>query len=293
MKKLVSLFILSAVFLSGCSPSMNSSLNSHETFQGGVTLEFSEGMMRNSKEIHSLDSLESTQDYSHSERMIVKRGNLAIEASDSNEAKEDIVKILQNYHHDIISINEYSYSLDKIVNLSVNINSKDFEKAVDEIKEIGKVMSLSINSSDFTVSYIDEKAREKTLLAQEETLINILREAKTVDDLIKLESEIQRIRQQIEQSISYTKHIERTSSMSSLDIEIMEKAKPTEISKDEKIIDRLSFAIKDGFGFWVEKLIELSLLIAWVSPLIVVSLVAGIITDKKIKKKKEKEKEKK
>ncbi|ODA41382.1 DUF4349 domain-containing protein [Desulfosporosinus sp. BG] len=69
----------------------------------------------------------------------------------------------------------------------------------DSFSAWGKILDQRLLANDITNQYYDSQVRLQTLEAEEKRYLEILDEAKTVDDVLKVENALGNIRQQIEQ----------------------------------------------------------------------------------------------
>ncbi|MGB9887774.1 MAG: DUF4349 domain-containing protein [Moorellales bacterium] len=75
--------------------------------------------------------------------------------------------------------------------------------------ELGEVKTQRVYSEDVTEDYIDLEARVKTLTAQKERLTELLERARTVEDILKVEKKLERVRAERESlsgKLNYLRH---------------------------------------------------------------------------------------
>lgn len=73
---------------------------------------------------------------------------------------------------------------------------EDFLKYLDTLG--GDVKETTISTNDITDQYTDAKSRTRNLKAQEEQLLGIMKKANTVEETLKIQSELFRVRGEIE-----------------------------------------------------------------------------------------------
>lgn len=81
-----------------------------------------------------------------------------------------------------------------------------YEHFLNAFEKMGNIIVNELNSKDVTDEYIDTEARLKTLKVQEERLLDILKTATDVEDIIVLEERLSEIRYDIE---GYTGNIRK------------------------------------------------------------------------------------
>jgi hypothetical protein len=83
-------------------------------------------------------------------------------------------------------------------NLTLRIPEARFESFLEEVDKLGKVTSGRKYINDVTMQYMDLEARIRNLERQEERLLSVLDKAETVEDILRVEQELSRIRGQLE-----------------------------------------------------------------------------------------------
>ena len=125
------------------------------------------------------------------------------------------------------------------VSLTLRINSYHFPGAVQAIKDLinsagsegnikGKVTSLSTNGRDVTDEYVDTTARvEDTLDASRQALQTLLTKAQTVDDVLKVQWELNRLTQDCESLRRRALELKKNSQLSTLTVILEEFVEQT------------------------------------------------------------------
>ncbi|MEM1509611.1 MAG: DUF4349 domain-containing protein [Thermofilaceae archaeon] len=109
----------------------------------------------------------------------------------------------------------------------LKVPQEKFNKTLEELKKLASVIEVSTTARDVTEQYIDLEARLKALRAQEERLLQLLSQAKTVEELLKVEDYLTRVRSNIEWYEAQLKNLERSVQFSSIRVHI--EAPPKEI----------------------------------------------------------------
>ena len=80
----------------------------------------------------------------------------------------------------------------------IRVPSTEFGGCLDRIAALGKVTNRSTYGSDITLQYMDLETRLKSKQVQQERLIEILSKAERVEDILNIENELSRVRNEIE-----------------------------------------------------------------------------------------------
>ena len=280
MKRIVLLVLVLLLVLSGCA-----SQNKSAIYESAVSTSYEsssnslDAILGSSGEYYSDNEFDYVEEETVEQKKI-KRGNISIEVEDISKSYEEIKSLVVSNEGYIHSMLEYSTSRDSSISMVVKVKAANFEVLYDKVKEVGKVKEANMSSEDVTREYIDTKARIETLKVQEESLLNILSRADKVDDLLMVESELQRVREKIESSQGNLNYLENSINYSDLSISISMSKIPEKISEDMSIIEEIVFHIKDGLGYWGNVLLNIIYITLWNLPLILVIVVVFIVLKK-------------
>ena len=165
---------------------------------------------------------------------------------------------------------------------TLRIPQKQFEQFMTDMNTVGTIIQSNTYGEDVTAQVFDHEAHKLTLEVQEERLLEILRKAEKIEDIITLERELSNIRYQIEGLSGTLKRLENLVSYSTLSIslyEVHEIITKVEIPKTltEKISAKFADSLEEiteffeGLAVW--SIGSIPLLIIYVPFLIIFILV--------------------
>lgn len=164
-----------------------------------------------------------------------------------------------------------------------------YSSILGEIQKVGKTAFITQKGDDVTQEYYDNEAHIKNLKLQEEAVQKLMEKAEKMEDILKVQEELFRIRGEIESLQGKNRYLDNLSSLATIELTIQE-VKPVEYaegsswqSATEGFIDSL----KGVFQFVTHLLI---LLITALPYILFLVLPIGFIVWKIIKRR---EKEKK
>lgn len=108
-------------------------------------------------------------------------------------------------------------------NMTLRVPENRFDAVMDQLRGMGKFSNERTNDDDVTMRYLDLEARIKNLEAQEERLREILAMAKTVEDVLNVERDLQRVRGEIESMTVQFKHLKDQVNFSTITIGLREE----------------------------------------------------------------------
>lgn len=106
------------------------------------------------------------------------------------------------------------------VDLVCRVPFQNFDKLIEKIDENFKIYSKNIETEDATKQYIDISARLKTKKDLENRYLQMLSKAQKVSDMIEIEKELAKIREEIEAAESQINYLKNQSQKSTLNIHL-------------------------------------------------------------------------
>jgi hypothetical protein len=108
----------------------------------------------------------------------------------------------------------------------IRIPVEQFESFVDSIVSLGELERNNRTSQDITEQYVDIEARIKNKKVEEQTLQKILQERSgKLEDVLKIEIELSRVRGEIEQLEGKIRVLENLSSLATMTLNVREREK--------------------------------------------------------------------
>jgi len=173
------------------------------------------------------DELPKTVEYNQvpvtvPERMVIYNGYISLETDDiqGNIAK---IRSLAESYDGYVAGSSHSENYAEIM---IRVPKDEFQRAIKEIETFGKVLEERTSSDDVTEQYVDLKARLENSLRQEKRLSEILQMAKTVDEVLNVERELERVRGEIESLQGEINYLERNVAMAIITIYLSEPPPP-------------------------------------------------------------------
>lgn len=129
-----------------------------------------------------------------------------------------------------------------------------------------KLLNRSVNAQDVTDEYIDVNARLENLRLQEQRLRQLLEKASTVEEIMKIESEITKVRTQLDSTTGRLKNLSSRIALSTITATINE----TNTIQFDSYGGKLLTAFLEGFRAAGETLLVTITFILGISPAIVI-----------------------
>lgn len=162
-----------------------------------------------------------------SERMIVRTGNMSLLVEDVVKAVDAVAALAVERGGYVISSSVQGSEGGKKATISFRVTPAEFEATVLALRQMAvRVMTESTSSEDVTQAYVDLQSRLRNLEASEGQLLTFMTRAVTIDDVLKVQRELNTVRGQIEETRGRMQYIERTSAMSLINVTLLPTSSP-------------------------------------------------------------------
>jgi len=160
------------------------------------------------------------------ERMVIYNAYLSLETREIQSILDKVRSLAERYGGYVAGSSRSTYGMQAIADITIRIPKDKFHAAVQEIETYGKVLDESTTSEDVIEQYIDLKARLENLERQEKRLHDILEMARTVEEVLNVERELERVRGEIESLQGQVNYLERSVAMSAITVHLVEPPPP-------------------------------------------------------------------
>jgi len=222
------------------------------------------------------DSAES--DATRVDQSVITTGWITITVDDPAAATEKAVALVDSLDGRIDSRSEQAGSDDDRASaqLTIRVPADDVDRAIESLKELGTVESVSLNASDVTLQVRDLDAQIDALQASVDRLLALVPQAATTADLVELETAISDRQGQLDSLTSQKQYLADQISYSTLTLDLQQKgALPTNVPGD------FWSGLAAGWASLTAALsglvVVVGVLIPWLLPLAVIAAVIVLI----------------
>ena len=215
------------------------------------------------------------------DRKLIKTGDLSFECGNLSETRNEIEVALKQYDGFIVNERLYQGYDRKTSNqdLKIRVPAEKFDALVADIsKGAQRVDSRDIEIEDVTEQYLDTETRLSVKQQLESRYRELLVEAKNVKDILAIEEQLAKLREDIESAEGKLKRLDDQVTLSTLDVTYY-------VRLDES--PEFARYFRNGVGNGWENLVWffVALLNIWPFILIVIALISGFRFNRKRKNK--------
>ena len=236
-------------------------------------------------------------------RKIIKNGDLSIQTREFDEFLTNLNRsiLAVGGYVEASSINGNSYNKNRMrsADVTARVPAEQLDAFCDQVSELGNVTYKNLYTRDVTLTYVDLESHVKALRTEQQTLMDLLAQAKRVDDIITIQSRLSDVLYEIESYESTLRTFDDQIAYSSVHLSIQEVQRETTVEKEtagQEIARRFKENwedVKDGFArFGIDFVSDLPIIIVWVVFLGIVVLVIVRIVKGGPKRKARREKRK-
>jgi hypothetical protein len=173
--------------------------------------------------------------------------------------------------------NESPYKIENVV--TIKVPADKFEEAVSKLIGDQKIIEKKISSEDVTTEMVDTKARIEAKKQIRLRYLDLLKQAKNMDEILQVQNEINDIQEQLESAASRVEYLNHSSAFSTINLTFYQVLDVTAVNeKEPSFLYKTSEAFAEGLK-WVSSLL-IGVISLW--PLWIAGIIAWV-TYKKIK----------
>lgn len=156
------------------------------------------------------------------DRKIAYNASIYLTVKDTQDSIEAVNSITKTAGGFIASTNIRFEGERRVAAITIKVPATKYEDVMRQLRSLAiKVESESANAKDVTEQYTDLQARLRNLEATETQYLNLLNQAKSIDDIVKVTDRLSQVRGQIEQIKGQINLLDRTTELATIDIRLI------------------------------------------------------------------------
>lgn len=209
-------------------------------------------------------------------RAVIRKGEISIVTKEMNRARleiEDLLGRLGGYLASEDTSNDRRGKPERSV-LVLRVPEPAFDETMTELATIGRTKQADRRSEDVTTELIDVSSRVRTQELSLARLQRFLRQAKDVDDMIRVESEIASRQAALESLKAQQKYLADNTSMSTITVRLRTPAASPPPPAEEP--SGFLAGLAEGWGALVSMLVWTATVVGAILPFLVAFALLGV-----------------
>lgn len=210
---------------------------------------------------------------------IIRNGSLTLRVDDASKRLEEARLIAEQNGGFVASANLNDRSGVKTAYATLRVPTDKFRIVADSLKMLAStVFDESENGQDVTDQYVDLEARLKAAKAEEAQYMEILKDARTIEDTLNVTSRLGEVRSRIEQMEGQMRGLEDRTSYATLSVTMTEEARveaPTRVWKPGETLKEAMRALVESLQGLADALI--AFVVFFVGLVLPILIVLGLI----------------
>lgn len=197
--------------------------------------------------------------------MIVRTAELALTTSDFDQARTRLEEVLKRHKGYLGELNVTGATgAARTLTATLRVPAEQLDATIAEVKNLGHVDSETQNGEEVTQQYVDLQARLLNARNSEQRLTQILQRTGKLSDVLAVEEQIERVRENIERMEAEKKELTKQVAFSTLNMKVAEDYKERVHVVPDSTSTRLRNAAVEGYELMVAGLINVLLFLeAW------------------------------
>ncbi len=214
------------------------------------------------------------------EQKLIKRVHIDAETEDLEALLPqltDQIAVLGGYieSQELYNGSKSSYR-SRSLSMTVRIPAERLSEFTGQVEGLANVVSYTESADDVTLQYIDTESRVKALEVEQERLLELLAEAKTMADLLEIESRLTDVRYQLESYASQLRSLQNKVSYATVNLYIDQVKVYTEV-EPQTVWQRISSGFSENLTDIGEGLTDFFVWATVYSPQIIFWLIVIVV----------------
>ncbi len=177
----------------------------------------------------------SSDELVSADRLIIRTGRMVLVVEDVAAAIEQITAIAATYNGYVVVSNSWQNRDRMMGNIAIRVEVAYFEPAMSDLANLAvEVRSESTSGEDVTEEYVDLEAKLRNLEASEAQLLELMKQAGDVSEILEVQRELVKTRDEIERTQGRMQYLEQSAAMSYIAVDLEQSKLGVEFSADTR-----------------------------------------------------------
>ncbi|HYE95163.1 MAG TPA: DUF4349 domain-containing protein [Rubricoccaceae bacterium] len=180
-------------------------------------------------------------------RRLIRRAEVRLRVGDYPEARQRVAQVVRQHGAYVGGEQEQHLPYEVSNTLIIRVDARRFEPLLDALTALGEeVESRHVSVDDVTAQYVDLEARLRARRAVEQRYLAILGNARSVEDVLAVETKLAEVREAIESAEGQLRLLQNQVALSTITLTIFERS-ATGITEGPSFWSRIGNAFEAGW----------------------------------------------
>ena len=159
------------------------------------------------------------------DRRVIRNASLRLVVPDVDQTLAQLSQLAREMGGYVISSDSQEQNGERQGRSSIRVPAERLDDSLARIRGMAtRVSRETTTSQDVTEEFVDQEARLRNLRVSEQQYLDLLRTARTTEDIIRVQQPLSQVREQIERIEGRLRYLERNTEMSQITMELFTTA---------------------------------------------------------------------
>lgn len=155
-----------------------------------------------------------------SEPMLIRTASLRLRVEDVAKAHEEVGRIAAEADGYVADTTLNAETGPSSATITIRVPSRGLESVMDRVVTLGKLLEKRINTQEVSEEYVDLSSRKRNLEREEQQLLELLKRAGKIPDLLQVEQTLARVRGEVERIAGRMRYLENRVALSAVTVHL-------------------------------------------------------------------------
>jgi hypothetical protein len=193
------------------------------------------------------------------DKKIIKTASINLEVKDYNAYYAGLREKVRSFGGYMAQEEQTQSDYNIQNNLVIKVPVDQFDNAVFQLTQnVEKLNEKKISSQDVSSEFVDTKSRIETKKQVRLKYLELLKQAKNMEEILSVQSEVNEIQEQIESATDHVEYLSHASAFSTINLTYYQVLNPSAKSNGHPgFSTRLGLAFRNGASWFVDLFVEL------------------------------------
>jgi hypothetical protein len=155
-----------------------------------------------------------------SDPMLIRTASLRLRVEDVAKAHEEVGRIAAEADGYVADTTLNAETGPSSATITIRVPSRGLESVMDRVVTLGKLLEKRINTQEVSEEYVDLGSRKRNLEREEQQLLELLKRAGKIPELLQVEQTLARVRGEVERIAGRMRYLENRVALSAVTVRL-------------------------------------------------------------------------